>query len=101
MNFIQDGGSKQKTLVRFFFSSIFHVWCCVFLHVFVDVEAQGPRWEPSSIALPIVAEAGALNQTHLTDMASLACQLALGSLCFCLLRLELQVGCHTRDNGFW
>lgn len=48
--------------------------------LFVDVEAQGPRWEPSSIALPIVAEAGALNQTHLTDMASLACQLALESV---------------------
>ena len=35
---------------------------------------------------------------ELVDMTSLAGQCALGIPCFCVLRLELQTGCHNHSS---
>lgn len=68
---------------------------CVFMRVSVDMEAQGTILH---VFLHIHWSRGSQPDPELTDMVSLAYQLALDSPCFCFLRLELQVGCHAKER---
>lgn len=84
--------ANKRLLLNFFFFHFFFicVLLCVFMHVSVDMEAQGTILH----VFPHIHWSRGEPDPKLTDMVSLAYQLALDSPCFCFLRL----GCHAKET---